>query len=550
MWMERIAWGWLAVPASAFVALVIVHDQVDKRRRKALRAADFYGRGLDRIDGQWAGKGEAGDRYLDESHPYAADLDLFGAGSLFERLCTARTRAGEDTLADWLRNPADPAEVLGRQGAVAELRPRLDLREQMALMGDDVRAGIDASAMAAWAGAPRLLSSRAAEVAAHVLGTLGVALLAAWMFGFAPAGPFLVAAIVEVAFSWPMGARVRKVSATVDRAGHDLAILAELLRRIEEEEFRSPRLVAIRARLGSDSKPASGRIAHLGRLIAWLEMRKNPAFAPIAAAMLWSTRLAFAIERWRARNGPEVADWLAAVGEFEALCALASSAFENPDDVAPELADGPAPRIEAEGLGHPLLPPDRCVRNDIRLGGDAPRLILISGSNMSGKSTMLRTLGINVVLAQAGASVRAASFRLSPMMPGGTLRVHDSLQAGKSRFYAEIARIRQLTGMAASGPIPLLFLLDELLHGTNSHDRRIGAEAVLRKLLDLGAIGLATTHDLALTEFAEGRGPAAVNAHFQDDFDSGEMHFDYRMRPGVVGHSNALALMRSVGIDV
>lgn len=548
--MGRIAWGWLALPAVGFLALVIVHGLVDRRWRKALRAADFYRRGLDRINDQWAGKGEPGNRYLDEAHPYAADLDLFGVGSLFERISTARTRAGEGTLADWLRNPADPATVRLRQEAVAELAHRLDLREQMALMGDDVQAGIDASAMAAWANAPRLLSSKPAEIAAHLLGTLGVLLLAAWLFDFVSLGPFLLVAIVSIVFSAPMSTRVRKVSATVDRAGHDLAILAEMLRRIETESFQSASLATVRDRLGVASRSASARITHLGRLIGWLEMRKNPAFAPIAASMLWSTRLAFAIERWRARNGAEVVDWLAAVGEFEALCSLASHAFENPDDVFPDLLDDPIPQVEAEGLGHPLLPIARCVRNDVRLGGAAPRLILISGSNMSGKSTMLRTLGTNVVLAQAGGRVRARSLRLSPLMPGATLRVHDSLLTGQSRFQAELNRIRQLIEMAESGPVPLLFLLDELLHGTNSQDRRIGAEAVLRKLLDLGAIGLATTHDLALTDYARDHGPATANTHFQDDFEDGQMRFDYQMRPGVIGRGNALALMRSIGIDV
>lgn len=545
-----IDWPWLAVPVLAFVVLVIVHDQVDRRWRKARRAADFHRRGLDRIDGHWAGKGEPGLRYLDEAHPYAADLDIFGVGSLFERLCTARTRAGEDTLANWLRTPADPTTVRNRQQAVDELKPRLDLREQMALMGDDVRAGIDADAMTAWACAPRLLSSRPTEIAAHVLGTLGILLLALWLFGLTTPGPFLLVAIIALIFSLPMAKRVRKVAATVDRAGHDLSILAEMLKRIESDSFRSSTLNDVRNRLETATQPASRRIAHLGRLIAWLEMRKNPAFAPFAASMLWTTRLAFAIERWRSHNGPRVADWLAAVGEFEALCALASFAFENPGDASPEPNDEPRPWIEAQGLGHPLLPMDRCVRNDLRLGGEAPHLILISGSNMSGKSTMLRTLGINIVLAQAGGNVRAGSFRWSPMLPGATLRVQDSLQAGKSRFYAEIARIRQLTELAASGPIPLLFLIDEVLHGTNSHDRRIGAEAILGKLLDLGAIGLATTHDLALTAFAETHGPTATNAHFEDHFEAGEMRFDYKMRPGVVGHSNALALMRSIGIDV
>jgi DNA mismatch repair ATPase MutS len=173
----------------------------------------------------------------------------------------------------------------------------------------------------------------------------------------------------------------------------------------------------------------------------------------------------------------------------------------------------------------------------------------VSGSNMSGKSTLLRTVGINAVLAQAGAPVRAASLRLSSLQIGATLRIQDSLQEGRSRFYAEITRVRALADVAR-GPVPLLFLLDELFHGTNSHDRLVGASGVLRSLLNGGAIGLVTTHDLALTSIARALAPRAVNVHFEDRFEGGEIHFDYRMKPGPVTRSNAIALMRAVGLEV
>ena len=189
------------------------------------------------------------------------------------------------------------------------------------------------------------------------------------------------------------------------------------------------------------------------------------------------------------------------------------------------------------------------MRNDVRLGGDGPRLIVLSGSNMSGKSTFLRTIGVNVVLALAGAPVAARRLRLSPLVLGATLHVEDSLQAGHSRFYAEILRIRAIVD-AARGPVPLLFLLDEILHVTNSYDRRIGAEGIVRALVNFGAIGLITTHDLALAELPATLGASAVNMHFEDRLDNGRMTFDYRLRPGIVEHSNALALMRAVGLDV
>jgi DNA mismatch repair ATPase MutS len=254
---------------------------------------------------------------------------------------------------------------------------------------------------------------------------------------------------------------------------------------------------------------------------------------------------ALAIEAWRARHGAALERWLAAVGQLEALCSLAGFAWEHPDDVYPDVEEGDA-RFEATGLGHPLMPPARCVRNDVALGA-APRVLIVSGSNMSGKSTLLRAVGVNAVLALAGAPVRATRLRLSRVAVGATLRIHDSLQEGTSRFYAELLRLRDLVRIA-DGPVPLLFLLDEILHGTNSHDRRLGAAAVVSGLVRRGAIGLVTTHDLALSEVAHDPAVGAANVHFEDRLEDGEMRFDYRVRPGVVQTSNALALMRTLGL--
>jgi DNA mismatch repair ATPase MutS len=239
--------------------------------------------------------------------------------------------------------------------------------------------------------------------------------------------------------------------------------------------------------------------------------------------------------------------WLHTVGEFEALSSLASYRYEHPADMWPEIVAGSA-RFEANALGHPLIPAARSVPNDVCLSDDI-RLLVVSGSNMSGKSTLLRTIGVNAVMAQAGAPVRAAELRLTLLAVGATLRIQDSLHEGRSRFYAEITRIRQITDMAA-GPIPVLFLLDELFQGTNSHDRLIGAAGLLRRLLEMGAIGLFTTHDLALTAIATDLAPHALNVHFEDRFDGDEIRFDYRLKPGPVTRSNAIALMRAVGLDI
>jgi DNA mismatch repair ATPase MutS len=268
---------------------------------------------------------------------------------------------------------------------------------------------------------------------------------------------------------------------------------------------------------------------------------------------MWETHLAWAIEQWRRASGGHVRGWLDAAGQFEAFSSLAAYRFEHPGDPFPDIlpvADSPGaqPQFEAIALAHPLIPGAQVVANDVSLAG-ATRLLVISGSNMSGKSTLLRTVGINTVLALAGAPVRAASLRLTPLGLGATLRIQDSLQEGRSRFYAEITRIREIAEVAGRGE-PLLFLLDELFHGTNSHDRLVGASGVLRSLLARGAIGLITTHDLALTAVAGELAPHAVNVHFEDWFEGGEIRFDYRMKAGPVTRSNAVALMRAVGLDV
>jgi hypothetical protein len=551
----RLSAAWLVVPLVAFAALVVVHERVRRAAHRATRAVTFYDKALARVEDRWMGAGETGERFLDPEHPYAADLDLFGKGSLFERLCTARTRAGEETLARWLLRPAGVDEVHERHAAVADLRDRLDLREELELLGSDVRAGLDPDALAAWGSEPRaFIGGRwAMATAAGALAALGTAALIGWaLLGTGPS-PFCAVVIVDVLLTIWTSHRVRLVIAALDQRTHDLVLLAALLARLEHETFEAPALSRLQSALETTGLPASRRIARLARLLHLLDCQKNQFFAPIAGVLLWSLQLALAIDAWRARSGPAIASWLTAVGEFEALCALASYAWECPGEVVPEVEPGTAGKtagvwFEAERLGHPLIPEVMCVRNDVGLGG-ARQVLVVSGSNMSGKSTLLRTVGINAVLALAGAPVRARRLRLTPLAIGATLRIQDSLQAGRSRFFAEVTRVRQLVDQSR-GPIPLLFLLDELFHGTNSHDRRVGAEAVVRGLIDRGAIGLLTTHDLALTTIVERLAPHAENVHFEDQFVNGLMHFDYRMRPGVVQHSNALALMRAVGLDV
>ena len=547
LWMaivrQSISPLWPFGAGLAFAVVAVIHAVRLQRFHRAQAAARLYARGLDRLDGRWTGTGRDGSSFL-EHHPYAGGLDLFGPASLFELLNTTRTDIGELTLAGWLREPAPLDDVRARQLAVAELRPLLDFREDIAVLAAESPGRT--SALAAWAAssatrfnpAVRMLLTACAIVTIVltvlvVRSTITMEWLVAWIL--VESG---IAAIWRRAF--------HRVIHGIDTPEHDLSLLADLLARLESEHFASPRLAELRQKLLTDGALPSARIAELRRLVSWLDSTHNLLFAPIAYVLMVRPLLAIAIDRWHAAYGAAVAAWLHVVGEFEALAALATYAYERPDDPLPDLsADGPV--YEAEGLGHPLITHGG-VRNDVLLGDGGPRVVIVSGSNMSGKSTLLRSVGVSVVLALAGAPVTAKRLRLSALRLGATLRIEDSLQEGHSRFYAEILRIRTIAE-TARGATPLLFLLDEILHGTNSHDRRIGAEGIVRALTALGAVGLVTTHDLALTELPASL-DGAVNRHFEDRLVGGKMVFDYRMRPGVVEHSNALALMRAIGLDV
>jgi hypothetical protein len=510
------------------------------------RSINFYERGIARIDEQWKGTGETGTCYEDSSHPYARDLDLFGPGSLFQLLSNARTHAGEQMLASWLKNPIPVEAIRSRQKAVEELRSQLDLREDLAVLGADVATGVHPDLLIGWIKGPATPRSMPLRIAAGAISLLALASLILW-FAMNQHLWFFIMVLVEISFVYSRRSITDKLVSEAEKAGRDLELLSLVLARIEREQFKTDHLRKLRSMLDQKGQPPSRLIARLNTLIQLLDSTRNIFFAPIAFLLLWKIQVSFFVEDWRNEYGVAVEAWLSAVAEFEALSSLSGYAFEHPDDPFPELCDQ-SPCFEGEGLGHPLLPESKCVRNNVSLAKDL-QVLIVSGSNMSGKSTLLRTVGINAVLAQAGAPVRARRLRISPLVLGASIHIMDSLQEGTSRFYAEITRLRKIVAHA-EGPVPLLFLLDELLHGTNSHDRRIGAEAIISGLVRRGAIGLLTTHDLALAHIAEALAPRVLNVHFEDHLENGHMAFDYHLHPGTVRKSNALELMRSIGLEV
>jgi hypothetical protein len=567
----------LAAAASAvvFVALTVAIALLEHRSKQHEAQIRYGEDGLARVQGHTIKDAPDGQRFADPAHPYATDLDIFGPASIFSHLCMARTGTGQAMVARFLTQAAPVSEIAGRQRAVAELSTRLPLRRDLWLAGGTVRERVREDALESWlSGAPTHVP-RWQRLVTAALGALGLVVL--YAFANPEAIPVAVA-IVLVQRLWVRRYRTltKSVEAQVFRRAYELRVIARSIARLAGERFSDPRLLALVAGLSDAGTPAScasvdmetlrgfpnlpamvraeqssaaHHVTRLVRLVDWLESRRNQLFAIPAVVLLLPEQLCFAIESWRARHGASALRWLATLGEMEALASLATFAFEHPDFPFPQLVEQTnAPAFVATALGHPLIPSGVRVANDVRLDAGC-RLLVVTGSNMSGKSTLLRTVGVNAVLAMAGAPVCAASLTLTPLQIGASLRAQDSLEAGVSRFFAEIKRLHLILSMATQKP-PVLFLLDEILNGTNSQDRREGAEAILRQLLERGAVGLVTTHDLALSALADRPSNPGANVHFQDTLEGDRLLFDYRLQPGVVTRRNALDLMRLVGIDV
>ena len=586
---------WIVIPCGSFVWLAFVHERLWNRARGAQHIAQLYHRAALRVDRDTEGEPGSPDtpaaairrggppahrNTVDEDHRLAhrrhriselADgqlgdhLDLFGSGGLFERLADWRTDAGGETLAGWLLQPAPPAEVASRQIAIRELASRIEIQETLAASGClEPWPNARSSVVLDWLGPggaardgtrppPAEEGEEGSEPAGRktevLLGGLAVLLsvvnmlgLFRWMY-VGDASLFLGAVALSAALGLWLRVRVRELEAALSLMESEIAGIRQIALSVTSEGFDSPLLRALSKRLAR----AHAALGKLERLQLRLRARRNLLFAPVAALLFWGTHHTWAIDRWRRRYQREAREWIRAAGEFDALLALAQYAIERPGHVFPEF--DALPGFEAKGLGHPLIPEVRLQRNDVRLGRGEADVLIVTGSNMSGKSTLLRTIGANFVLARMGAPVTATTLRLGPLALGASIAVHDSLQDGVSRFLAELLALKAVldTGSAEE---PLLFLLDEVLQGTNSDDRRAAAAALLRELGRRSAIGVMTTHDLSLTELAHELPGRVRNMHFTERVVDGAMEFDYQLRDGVLARGNALDLMRMLNLPV
>jgi len=547
LWL--LAGGWLV----AFLLVLPWHDRVIRRQRRAAALRGLNEEGIWRMDREWdllplpqAPAEKAGDHR-------ARDLDLFGRASLFQLLGTVQTPAGRLRLSGWLLEPAPPAEISLRQEAVREIGPEIDFRQQIEVRTRLLEAAADVTPFLRWAeGEPWLLHRPGLIGLTRILPPITVWLCFASLLTEFPAYPFILAVIVNLILLYRFGERLEGTFHQIEAREREFRSYAEAMEVAVSRRFDSPALQRIGATLSAEGRTAHTWMDRLGARLGIVDVRRNPILRlPIELLLLWDFHALWLLERWQQAVGRQARGWIEALGELEALSALAGLHHDNPDWVLP--AVGPQEdRFAAGALGHPLIPADRRVGNDVEVG-PAGTFLLVTGSNMSGKSTLLRAIGLNAVLAQAGGPVCAETLRMPPVELATSILVEDSLVGGVSFFMAELLRIRGVVEAAdrchAEGRT-LLYLLDEILRGTNSVERQVAVRRVVTHLLRGGALGAISSHDLQLAEIAE-LSAASRPVHFRESLHPGEetsMTFDYRMRPGIATTTNALALMELVGL--
>ncbi|MEY4582296.1 MAG: hypothetical protein RL701_6999, partial [Pseudomonadota bacterium] len=483
-------------------------------------------------------------------HAYAWDIDLVGQGSLFQRIDVTHTREGERTLVEWLASGADVETARARQVAVLELRDLLELRRELeAAVPDPNGEKLDATRVHALVHAPLLYANRAwLRPVSWVLPIITLSALLLSSLDLVPKGAWVLPTIVQALVLIRLGQNVRNLFDVVAAKAPALEAYKEMLVLLEDAKFQSPRLRALQARLKIAGGAPSVQLARLAFWVGLAELRENFLFHVVINSLtLWDLHVAYGIERFVRDVGAHTGEWFAVLAEVEALASLATLAELDPGAIMPELADGQAP-FEAKGLLHPLLPALTRVPNELMLRGPGTALV-VTGSNMAGKSTLLRAVGQNIALALAGGPVTAEHMRVPQVRLRASMRANDSLEAGSSYFHAELQKLKHVIQHAEDAP-PVFFLLDELLRGTNARARHVGAKAVLLHLLQRHGTGLCATHDVELAALGNDDAQHIQNVHFTDVMVQGEMLFDYHLRPGIVRTSNALRLLALAGIDV
>ncbi|RYC66936.1 MutS-related protein [Spirosoma sordidisoli] len=539
----------LVVGLAGFLVLLKRHQAVRRDRDLARKKAFINQDELARLDRQYL-RTDTGDTFAHTTHPYTHDLDIFGKHSLFRLLNRTHTYEGRQKLAAWLQTPA-PADVIRlRQQATADLRPEIDWRQQVEALADlEETIGRSPESLIQWGAGKGPSLPGYLAIIRFLLPAITAAVFVAWLLGYLPGLAVLAALAVHSLVLSQLSAQAKEVSEQTFALSVALRSFQQLFAQAEQAPGQSVRIAAVRQALNTNGNRASQAIGQLARLTEGLNFRRNPYFYLLfGVASLWDIHYLFRLSAWQAQYGPHLGRWFEALGELEALNSLAGFAYAHPAYTTPDIADGAA-TLRLTRAAHPLLPPDRSVPNSLALAGSG-KTVLITGSNMSGKSTFLRTVGANVVLALAGAVVSADSFTVSVVRVFTSMRTQDSLEESTSSFYAELIRLQTLIRLTQqSSGTPVLYFLDEILKGTNSADRHRGAEALIRQLHRTSAFGFVSTHDLELGQLTDAAGFVS-NYHFQSDIQDGKLIFDYTLRDGICESFNASQLMQAIGIEM
>jgi hypothetical protein len=560
-----LAWNIACGAAVAgFVAAVVYHEHVRRQMQRFGLLRSINQQGLARLHRDWAALPETPVAVPTQHQAVADDLDLFGHASLFQMLCAAHTPLGIETLRDWLVDGASAAEVHERQQAVRELALHLELRQTLELEGRLlVDRGRAAARFLEWAEDTPWLARRPwllwlLRAMAVTVPLIGLAIVLNCVSLERGAIAIFVAAFLNIIASAFVGWRLHSISSGINLRYNETGRYARMFRLMYAMPEASPLLVAVKHEATQAGGGVLRCMAKLQRIVALARIRHSPmlfifVYVPLQLVCLYDLHILCLLEAWQARFGVHARAWFRALGKLEALSSLATLAHDYPAWAMPAI-DASARRFEAVELGHPLLPDGPRVVNDVELGPPGS-FLLVTGSNMSGKSTLLRAIGVNAVLAQAGAPVCAKRLAMPPLALATSMRIRDSLEDGVSFYMAELLRLKQIVNQARNaGPRNgrlLLYLLDEILLGTNSKERHIAVVRVMEHLLRHDTIGAISTHDLDLATSP----PLAATCccvHFRETLHGGPteqaMTFDYRLRPGIATTSNALKLLEIVGL--
>jgi MutS domain V len=537
---------------AAFLALMARHEKIILRERKSLQLAQINSLGMERINGTWSHFPVDGKEFAAEAHPFTSDLDLFGPSSLYQLINTTQTDLGRLRLNEILISPPRLPQIIGQdQNMIQDLAPRLAWRQNFQAAGGfppRFPGKEDPTQLIAWMHDPSFKFIDAPL--AHLLRILPIFSLSFALFAFFKLGstalmtlPLLLQWLLSAWYGRQQGELLKGLNFQKK----NLQIYHDMLELIELEKFTDPTLTSLNQGLTNAlGIRASVAIRRLLTIVEYLATRQNPILHFLVNSLfLWDIQWLWQIRKWRNDNASHFLPWLETIARIESLSSLAVLAFENPDWAFPLVAES-GPLLEAKLMAHPLIPAKMRVGNDLRLSKPG-EVLIITGSNMSGKSTLMRTVGVNLVLAYAGAPVCAQSFQCRPMQIYTSMRLRDDLEKRISSFYAELLKIKQIVEAARSGS-KVLFLVDEIFRGTNSKDRHAGAMAVLRQLHDLGASGIVSTHDLELAQLEQMEPGFFRNQHFQETYTDGKIHFDFKIADGVSATTNAMHLLKMVGL--